>query len=242
MTTHFEAQLPACPHSGFGWMFFRQWLRNPFGIAALSPSSRHLARLMVNQLPASSRRVVELGGGTGVFTRALLQEGIAPQDLLVVELNPALHDLLSHRFPGVGVIHGDACELAALLASRHAGAPQSVDAIVSGLGLLSMSRATQRCILLAAFSVMSPEGCFIQFTYGPASPVSRELLAELGLAVRRGGIAWVNVPPATVYVYTRSRTRGIRAVRVPVTHRAPSYFARRRTAVPESRPPVSSSP
>lgn len=228
MTTHSDAQVSACPHSGFGWMFFRQWLRNPFGIAALSPSSRQLAQLMVNQLPASSHRVVELGGGTGVFTRALLQEGIAPQDLLVVELNPALHDLLSHQFPGVGVIHGDACELAVLLASRNAGVAQSVDAIVSGLGLLSMSRATQRCILQAAFSVMPAEGCFIQFTYGPASPVSRELLAELGLTVRRGGIAWVNVPPATVYVFTRSRTRGIHAVHMPATQRSLGRFLRHR--------------
>ena len=88
-----------------------------------------------------------------------------------------------------------------------------VDAVVSGLGMLSMSRATQRAILSAVFAVLGGSGRFIQFTYGPASPVPRELLNELGIGVKRAGIAWLNVPPATVYVYTRHRSKGIPSVR-----------------------------
>ena len=68
-----------------------------------------------------------------------------------------------------------------------------------------MSRATQRAILSAVFSVLGASGRFVQFTYGPASPLSRELLGELGLEVVRAGVAWLNVPPASVYVYTRRR-------------------------------------
>ena len=90
-----------------------------------------------------------------------------------------------------------------------------VDAVISGLGLLSMSRATQRAILKGVFAVLGDEGRFIQFTYGPASPVSRELLNELDLNVNRASIAWMNVPPATVYVYTRNRSKGIRSIRQP---------------------------
>lgn len=197
---------------GVNWTFFRQWLKNPFAIAALSPSSRRLAREMIAQLPAAARRVIELGGGTGVFTQALLDHGIAAGDLLVLELNAELHDFLHQRFPDVRVVRGDARELAAILA-REDFAGDGVDAILSGLGMLSMSRATQRAILRAAFSVLGPEGRFIQFTYGPASPVSRELVDELGLSVQRAGMAWRNVPPAAVYVFTRSRTTPIHAVR-----------------------------
>jgi len=202
----------ARPRPGVNWTFFRQWLKNPFAIAALSPSSRRLAREMIAQLPASARRVIELGGGTGVFTQALLDHGIAPGDLLVLELNAELHEFLHQRFPGVHVVRGDARELAAIVA-REDFASDGVDAILSGLGMLSMSRVTQRAILRAAFEVLGPEGRFIQFTYGPASPISRELVDELGLSVQRAGMAWRNVPPAAVYVFTRSRTTPIHAVR-----------------------------
>ena len=199
--------------SAVHWTFFRQWLKNPLAMAALSPSSRRLAREMIKQLPENTSRVIELGGGTGVFTRALLDKGIQPRNLLVVELNAELHHLLQERFPGVHVVQGDARDLHDIIHKAGFAEAGGVDAILSGLGLLSMSRSTQRKILTAAFSVLGPEGRFIQFTYGPASPVSRELLAELGLGVHRGGIAWRNVPPAAVYVFTRNRSTPIRAVR-----------------------------
>jgi phosphatidylethanolamine/phosphatidyl-N-methylethanolamine N-methyltransferase len=198
------------------WTFFRQWLKNPLAMAALSPSSRRLAQEMIKQLPDHASRVIELGGGTGVFTRALLEKGIAPENLLVVELNEELHRLLQDQFPGVKVVCGDARELHDIIERESFGKEEGVDAILSGLGLLSMSRGTQRSILSAAFSVLGTSGRFIQFTYGPASPVSRELLTELGLQVVRAGMAWRNVPPAAVYVYTRNRSTSIRAVR---THR-----------------------
>ncbi len=197
------------------WTFFRQWLKNPLGIAALSPSSRWLAREMIAQLPQGTRRVIELGGGTGVFTEALLHHGIAASDLLVVELNDELHRLLQRRFPDAHVVRGDARALESLVRDSGYADAGPADAMLSGLGLLSMSRATQREILRSAFAVLAPEGRLIQFTYGPASPVSREVLDELGLTAHRAGVAWRNVPPATVYVFTRMRTRAMKAVRTP---------------------------
>jgi phosphatidylethanolamine/phosphatidyl-N-methylethanolamine N-methyltransferase len=195
------------------WTFFRQWLKNPLGIAALSPSGRQLARQMIAELPHGTRRVIELGGGTGVFTRAMLRHGIVSKDLLVLELNEALYQHLRAHFADVHVVCGDARELKNIAAKDGFLDDGAADAVVSGLGLLSMTKRTQSEILEAAFSVLKPDGRFIQFTYGPKSPVSRELLADLGLSVRRGGFAWWNVPPASVYVYTRNRSRAIHAVR-----------------------------
>ena len=77
--------------------FLRQWLRDPVKTASVTPSGRQLARMMVDQLPNDCSRVVELGAGTGVFTRALLDAGIAPSQLLVVEINPSLVDFLRGR-------------------------------------------------------------------------------------------------------------------------------------------------
>lgn len=196
------------------WTFFRQWLKNPRAMASLSPSSRHLAREMVAQLPLDARRVVELGAGTGVFTREMLEHGIAPKDLLLVELNRELCQYLRRRFPGSQVVNGDARDLARIVADAHFAEVSGVDAVMSGLGFLAMPRALQKAILEAVFSVLGPDRPLIQFTYGPVSPLPRSLLAELGLKVRRGGFALINVPPAAVYVYTRSRSMPVPAVRI----------------------------
>jgi phosphatidylethanolamine/phosphatidyl-N-methylethanolamine N-methyltransferase len=192
-----------------GWTFFRQWLKNPREVAAISPSSKQLARQMVHQLPRHCRRVIELGGGTGVLTRAVLAHGVKPEDLLVLELNEELHQHLHREFPGVHAVCGDAMHLGEIARSHGFVGDERADAIVSGLGLLNMPRISQQLILAAAFEAMQPEGRFVQFTYGPANPVSREVLDALELTSRRASFTWWNVPPATVYVYQRRVSRAM---------------------------------
>lgn len=188
--------------------FLGQWLRDPVRTASVTPSGRQLAHLMVAALPPGARRVVEIGAGTGVFTRALLEAGIPREHLLVVEINPRLAAFLEQRFAGVRVVCADARQLESLLAPPDLAAADAggIDAVVSGLGLLSMRAETRCAILRAAFAVLAPGGRFVQFTYGPTSPVRRGERAALGLAVRRSGFALRNLPPATVYVYGRAAT------------------------------------
>ncbi|WP_211212339.1 class I SAM-dependent methyltransferase [Rudaea cellulosilytica] len=195
------------------WLFFRQWLKNPLSIAALAPSGAQLAGLMTAELPAGASRVIELGAGTGVFTRTMLDNGIAPEQLLVVELNEELYEYLRTQFPTAHVVCGNACDLTSIVAEKEFASAGQVDAIVSGLGLLNMSRDLQLSIMRSAFDVLKPGGCFIQFTYSPKPPLPRELLDELGLSVRRGGFAWRNIPPASVFVFSRNRSEQMRAVR-----------------------------
>ena len=186
------------------WALFKQWLRDPMRTAAVMPSSRELADAMLAELPPNTRRVIELGGGTGALTRALLAHGIRGDALLVLELNEELHAYLHARFPQVRVLLGDAQQLPAIAAQNGYLAHGPSDAIVSGLGLLSMPRETQGAILAAAFSCLRPGGHFVQFTYGPHPPVADDVARTLGLQVRRGNFVLRNVPPATVYVYERA--------------------------------------
>jgi phospholipid N-methyltransferase len=195
------------------WEFFRHWLRDPLKIAAVSPSSRELASKMMAELPPRATRVIELGGGTGVFTRALLEHGIVPDRLLVLELNQTLHQHLTERFPGVRVVLGDARDAHAMAARVGFLDEGPADAVISGLGLLSMPKPTQRAILESAFAAMAPHGRFIQFTYGPVNPVAREVMAELGLSSRRAGFTLLNLPPATVYAISRPQSQRIEPVR-----------------------------
>ncbi len=184
--------------------FLRAWISDPLRTAAMSPSGAQLATMMMAQLPQGARHaaypVIELGAGTGVFTEALLAAGVAPERLLVVELNRGLHGILRRRFPHVQIECADACRLLELTARRGI-APGSVGAIVSGLGLLSMPRAVVARVIESSVQLLRADGRLIQFTYGPLSPVPRALGARLGLTSRRCGMAWRNMPPATVYSY-----------------------------------------
>jgi phosphatidylethanolamine/phosphatidyl-N-methylethanolamine N-methyltransferase len=108
---------------------------------------------------------------------------------------------LQARFPELRVVHGDARRLGDL--AQGFAAPGTLDAVVSSLGLLSMDEADRGAILAAAFSLLRGDGRFIQFTYGMKSPVSDAQLRRLGLHGRRGAFILRNLPPATVYVYTR---------------------------------------
>jgi phosphatidylethanolamine/phosphatidyl-N-methylethanolamine N-methyltransferase len=190
--------------------FFRQWLRNPVQTGAIAPSSPELAAAILAELPQGTRRVIELGGGTGAITQALLDSGIAPSDLLVLELNPILQAQLGARFPEARVLRGDALFTAELAWQSGYLERGPADAVVSGLGLLTMTRETQSAILQSAFACLAPDGVMVQFTYGPISPVNEALLLELGFSARRGAFVLRNVPPATVWTIRRSRAKAIR--------------------------------
>lgn len=179
-------------------LLFKLWLKNPRSIGAVAVSSPELAAAMARQVPKSLEGfVVELGGGTGSVTRALLASGIPPAKLVVIERDPVLHRYLSDHFPGIHVLLGDAVHLPALL-RRHGIAP--VSAIVSSLPLLSLKRSIQLRIGAQAFAVLQPGAPMIQFTYGLFSPLPRERLGILGEVEER---VLQNLPPASVWRYSR---------------------------------------
>jgi phosphatidylethanolamine/phosphatidyl-N-methylethanolamine N-methyltransferase len=181
--------------------FFKSWLDNPAVAGAVSPSGRFLARMMARYVdPRKAGPVVELGPGTGAITEALLARGIAPGRLYLVEFDPGFCKLLKRRFPGIHVIKGDAYQLSQTLRGRLRRPPA---AIVSSLPLL-LKPETQRLALLAdAFDCMSPDGCFVQFTYGRVSPVRRDKASALDFHVEASPPVWLNLPPARVWIYRR---------------------------------------
>lgn len=185
--------------------FFRQWLREPRSVAALAPSGRELARHMAAACGRRARRVVELGGGTGVVTQALLERGVPPDGLLVLERNRQLREHLERRFPEIRISGADALHLTDAVRASGGLEPGRVDAIASGLGLLTMPFEDQRRLMDQAFEVLQPRGRFVQFSYLPRCPLALELRRELGVEARR--VAWSlrNLPPAFVFVLRRRR-------------------------------------
>ncbi|WP_315835459.1 class I SAM-dependent methyltransferase [Bradyrhizobium prioriisuperbiae] len=187
-----------CASSDF-FQFFRSWISDPLRVAAIAPSGESLARVMTQAIGPSDGPVLELGAGTGAFTKALLARGVRENDMTLVEYGSDFMRMLQFRYPHARVLWMDASQLA-----QHElfdGAP--VGAVVSGLPLLSMSPRKVMAILSGAFKYLRAGGAFYQFTYGPRCPVPRPILDRLGLkAVRVGGTVR-NLPPASVYRITR---------------------------------------
>lgn len=182
-----------------GLAFARAFLRNAGRVGAVAPSGGALAALMTAAIAPDGGPVVELGPGTGVFTRALLARGIPEEQLALIETDPTLASILKLEFPRSQVLLLDAAQLRGVTLFK--GSP--VGSVISGLPLLAMPRQKVLRILSAAFSHLRAEGAFYQFTYGLHCPVPRAILKRLGLAYVRVGFTRANIPPATVYRISR---------------------------------------
>lgn len=180
--------------------FLRAWIADPFQVAAVVPSGEALAALITRELGPQCAPVVELGPGTGSFTRAMLDRGLKEEDLFLVEAHADFARMLAIRFPQAKVLCLDATRMPAGLGLDKG---VSVGAVVSGLPILAMSAADQLRILARCFGVMRPDASFYQFTYGPTCPVSRAVLDRLGLTAARMGSTFKNLPPASVYRISR---------------------------------------
>jgi phosphatidylethanolamine/phosphatidyl-N-methylethanolamine N-methyltransferase len=185
---------------GEAFAFLRAWLAAPRRVAALAPSGAALARLITSEISAADAPVIELGAGTGAFTRALLERGVPEAQLVLVETDANLARLLRVRFPGARVLMVDAARLRSLGGTLDGTA---AGAVVSGLPLLAMSPKRVAAVLAGAFAWSRPGAAVYQFTYGPRCPIPPWVAARMDLNAERIGGTFANLPPASVYRITR---------------------------------------
>lgn len=180
-------------------LFAREILANPRAMGAACPSAPLLARSMAARVPLDREGVVvELGGGTGAVTAALLKHGVPACRLVVVERSPTLARHLRQRFPLLRVLHGDAAHLDGLLGDEAA---QRIDSIVSSLPLRSLHPATTRAISHQFEMLLGSGGLLIQYTYDLRGTHPRMLPCFRRLS---SNIVWGNLPPARVEVFERA--------------------------------------
>lgn len=177
--------------------FFKRWIRNPLAMGAFAPSGKSLAKLMAKDVGASAR-VIELGAGTGTVTAALLESGVAPGNLYIVERDPQFVKILERRFPRCHVLAADALEL-----DEQLGLSATFDFVISGLPLLCFSPDKRHRVIQQAFGLLKPHGRLHQFTYAGRCPIDRDLRALLHADSMLLGIAALNLPPGFVYRLTR---------------------------------------
>jgi phosphatidylethanolamine/phosphatidyl-N-methylethanolamine N-methyltransferase len=178
--------------------FIRSWIEKPLSIGSVTPSSRVLARAMAAYVdPDTDGPVIELGPGTGPVTEALVEQGIDPARLVLLEFDPTFCRLLRARYPAATVVQGDAYSLKRVLGS-HLAEPAA--AVVSGLPLFTKPLKTRLKLLYEAFALMVPDAPFVQFTYATVPPIPKALDRVRAEASER---IWMNIPPARIWVYRK---------------------------------------
>jgi len=182
-----------------------KFLRNPRTVGAVSASSKAMAREMVREIPTDKPvNVVELGPGTGSFTRAIV-ERIAPGSrFLAVELDGEFVERLRPRWPSVEFALASAVELEQLVKKRHL---QPVDHIVSGLPFASLPVDDSRKIMDGIQHTLRPGGTFTTFQYlhgywmPPGRTFRREMSVRMGAPHRQ--LVLKNFPISFILTWTR---------------------------------------
>ncbi len=179
-------------------LFAREILANPRAMGAACPSAPALASGMAGRVPLDrDGLVVELGGGTGAVTAALLKHGVPPWKMVVVERSPTLANHLRQRFSHLRVIQGDAAQLGHLLDHPR----PRLNSIVSSLPLRSLHPTTTRAVAHQFETLLEPGGLLVQFTYNLRGTPARLLPGFRRLSSK---IVWSNLPPARVEVFERA--------------------------------------
>jgi|SRR5450755_2700943 phosphatidylethanolamine/phosphatidyl-N-methylethanolamine N-methyltransferase len=181
------------------WVFFRSLLRDPLSVGAVVPSSPRLSRLVASSVGEGDSLVVEVGAGTGSITEALLDRGVRPERLLLIERDAFLAAYLQDRFPRVQVRCGDALHASSMLENEHVGRVQT---LLSSLPIRNFKPAEQIALINAMMKTLAPTGQLIQYTYAPYCPIPS---VELGLKAECLGRVWMNLPPAAVWRFTRMK-------------------------------------
>jgi phospholipid N-methyltransferase len=176
--------------------FLLQYIFHPRTVGAVLPSSRRLARAMVQDVDFENARcIVEYGAGTGVFTQEILQRRRAGTVLIAFELSPKLHAMLVEKFAGYENLH-IICASASDI-GRHLDELGFSHAcsIISGLPFASLPADGALRILTATRARLAPHGKFITFQY---TRMKLPLFREYFSVVSTGRLVLRNVPPARV--------------------------------------------
>ena len=181
-------------------LFFKQFLKRPFQIASIVPSSKALVERVASKMDLSRPRVIaEYGPGEGVHSREIARRMCPDSNLLLFELDRAFARDLERQFAGdrrVHVIHGDAASLPHEL--KRLGI-DSCDYILSGIPFSILKIEKKRALLQKTHDALAPGGSFIIYQ------VTNELKQHATLFEHAQSEYFLqNIPPMFITVFQKA--------------------------------------
>jgi len=200
-------------------LFFKRFLKRPFQVASIIPSSKALVERVASKMDFSQPRVIaEYGPGEGVHSRQIARRMTPDSHLLLFELDAAFARDLKRQFaddPRVHVIHGDAATLPYELKRR--GFAQC-DYILSGIPFSILKIEKKRALLQKTHDSLIVDGSFIIYQ------VTNELKQHATLFEHGESEYFLqNIPPMFITVFGKTDRRNgdhaaVSSVRVSANH------------------------
>lgn len=174
------------------------FLKDPKGVAALTPTSRPSIDRIVSRAPvARAGLVVEFGPGSGVLTRALLDRMRPDARLVAIEANADLAGRLTEQYDDarLTVVHDSAERVQQILADTDLG---PADCVFSGIPFFWLSPEAAFGIVASTYAALGTGGTFV--TYQMIYQPRRRLRVHLERCFRtvRSEFDFRNVPPLRI--------------------------------------------
>ncbi|HTT02084.1 MAG TPA: rRNA adenine N-6-methyltransferase family protein [Steroidobacteraceae bacterium] len=179
-------------------LFASNFLRHPYMLGSVIPSSRFLVNQVLKPIEWERARVlVEYGPGVGSFTGEILRRMRCDARLVALETNRDFVAFLRAqlRDERLRVVHESAAEVQTVLEQLKA------DYIISGIPLGSMPEAVRADIVAKSHAALAPGGAFIvyQFT-ARVLPALRRTFGDV-----RHSFELYNLPPAQLFICAAGR-------------------------------------
>jgi len=186
--------------------FLYQAIRHPLSIGAIAPSSQNLCNLVLEHADLdSATSVVELGPGTGSFTRKILNQLDDSVPYLGIERNECFAKKLVEQFSAKRIAQGSAENLTLLLEQNQIA---QCNRVISGLPWMTLPEPLQDSILSEVGNTLSADGLFLTYAYFPfyLSPKGRHFHKKLKRHFKQVTKTKMvlNFPPAFVYVCSQA--------------------------------------
>ena len=182
-------------------LFASNFLRHPYMLGSVIPSSRFLVNQVLKPIEWERARVlVEYGPGVGSFTGEILRRMRNDARLVALETNRDFVAFLRAQLPDerLRVVHESAAEVQTVLEQLEL---HKADYIISGIPLGSMPEALRADIVGKSHAALAPGGAFLvyQFT-ARALPALRRTFGDV-----RHSFELYNLPPAQLFICAAGR-------------------------------------
>jgi phospholipid N-methyltransferase len=181
-----------------GARFLRSFLRSPRQVGAVIPTSSRAVSTMLDMVALDEAScVVEMGAGTGPYTRGILRRLRPDARFLAFEIDAELARGLERdvRDPRLRVINDSAEHMERYLDGRRA------DVVVSAIPFTSLPAPVRDKLFEVARANLADDGTLLVLQYSPF--MQGRLERSFAFVERR--IAPMNVPPAFLFACRAAR-------------------------------------